>query len=116
MTTRQLDLPEFIKSNEQDDIEDNDCIADSYDSNTLTENRNLDTTEHGDTSLSYTSITQEVEQAERDLHETTMDTWKQEFEYKIQNQVKTSITTAKEEILQTISTTKGELLTHLDTL
>ena len=67
-------------------------------------------------SYSYASITRELEQANQILDDTTTDTWKHDLENKLQSQIKTSITSAKEDILETISTTKGELLTQLDTL
>jgi hypothetical protein len=57
-----------------------------------------------------------VEQADQVFNETMVATWKQEFEDKLKPQNKTSITLAKDEILEMISTTKGELLIHLNTL
>jgi ferredoxin len=46
----------------------------------------------------------------------TTTTWKETLEEKLQATLRTSIENFKEEILENISTTKGELLSHLDTL
>jgi hypothetical protein len=44
------------------------------------------------------------------------DSWKQALESTLQATLQTAINTFKEDLLETLSTTKGELLTHLDTL
>jgi hypothetical protein len=78
--------------------------------------RKPSTTDPEDSPFSYASITREVDHVNQILDEAATTTWKQEMEIKLQNQTKTTIAIAKEEILETINTTKGELLTQLDIL
>jgi hypothetical protein len=53
---------------------------------------------------------------EQTMRTETSTTWKDALEATLQTTLRTSIETFKEEILETLSTTKGELLSNLDTL
>jgi hypothetical protein len=105
--------PESDQLERQDSIEDSveefDVNDEEDNKSNIEESKSID---NEDSSFSYASITREVEKATQVFQAATTDTWKQELEYKLQHQLKASVTTAKEKILEML----GELLTHLDTL
>jgi hypothetical protein len=125
--TPLLTQPESPEDLDQEEIETSQNLEETPDdlvdeANQDQENQDQDdssktkTTDHEDSSFSYTSITREIEQVNRTIEETTTTNWKQEFEDKMKRKLKTSITQANEELQETLNTTKGEILTHFDTL
>ena len=110
LTQRTVDSPDYRNLQESNSVQESKTSTLDHDSKTSTYDQD-------DTSAySYASITRDLEQANQILDDTTTETWKQDLENKLQSQTSTMIATAKEDIMETISTTKGELLTQIDTL
>ncbi len=110
LTQRTVDSPDYRNLQESNSVQESKTSTFDQDSKTSTYDQD-------DTSAySYASITRDLEQANQILDDTTTETWKQDLENKLQSQINTTLATAKEDIMETISTTKGELLTQLDIL
>jgi hypothetical protein len=62
------------------------------------------------------ALESELRQTTRTLHTEATASWKEALEATLKATLQHSINEFKDELLETLSTTKGELLSHLDTL